>query len=191
MRFPIQDVYKVGDKRMHLGRVESGTLRSGEEVVFLPSGSKAKVKSIEKFMEEPLESASAGESIGVTLDDALFVERGQVACLPDSQPKAAASFEANLFWMNRTPMTADEKLTIRCATQMVPIEGYDIHKRIDSSTLEVIDENASELANNEIAELTINTTEPIVTERFYDVPELGRFVVVRGHDIVAGGIITS
>ncbi|MHC4294249.1 MAG: sulfate adenylyltransferase subunit 1 [Planctomycetota bacterium] len=190
MRLPIQDVYKVGDKRMLLGRVESGTIHKEQSVVFLPSGTESKLKSIEKFMESPLQSASAGESIGLTLEDSLFVERGQVACLGDSRPQVTDKFKANLFWMNRQPMSVDEPLTIRCATQEISIKHCEIRRRIDSSSLEVIGENATELKNNEIGELTIETKSPIVLERFYDVPELGRFVVARGHDIVAGGIIT-
>ena len=190
MRFPIQDVYKVGDKRILVGRVESGTIRKGQDVVFLPSGSQSKVQSIEQFMKPPLESASAGESIGITLEDALFVERGQVACPVNSQPRITDTFRANLFWMSRQPMTADEKLLIKCATQEISIKGCKIHRRIDSSSLEIIEEEATEIRNNEIAEMTITTKAPIVVERFYDFPELGRFVAVRGHDIVAGGIIT-
>ena len=190
MRLPIQDVYKIGDKRILVGRVESGTIRKGQDVVFLPSGSESKVKSIEKFMEAPLESASAGESIGITLEDSLFIERGQTACSPDSDPQITDTFKANLFWMSRQPMTADESLLLKCATQAIAVKSWDIQRRIDSSSLEVIDENARELRNNEIAELTVQTKTPIVLERFCEVPELGRFVVVRGHDIVAGGIIT-
>jgi len=87
-------------------------------------------------------------------------------------------------------MSLDENLLVKCATQEVPTKSCKIQRRIDSSSLEIIQENATELRNNEIAELTIKTKAPIVLERFCDVPELGRFVVVRGHDIVAGGIIT-
>jgi sulfate adenylyltransferase large subunit len=191
MRMPVQDVHKVGDKRMLLGRIESGTLRAGQEVVFLPSGSTSRVRTIEKFMEPPLESASAGESVGVTLDDALFVERGEVACPPDSRARVTDTVQASVFWMSRQPMAAGEALKIKCATQEVPAKVHRIARRIDSSTLEVIDENASELQNNEIAELTVETKSPVAFETFYDVAELGRFVLVRGHDIVAGGIITQ
>jgi sulfate adenylyltransferase subunit 1 (EFTu-like GTPase family) len=98
---------------------------------------------------------------------------------------------ASVFWMSRQPMAAGEALKIKCATQEVPAKVHRIARRIDSSTLEVIDENASELQNNEIAELTVETKSPVAFETFYDVAELGRFVLVRGHDIVAGGIITQ
>ncbi len=190
MRFPIQDVYKVDDKRVLAGRVESGTISNGQDVVFLPSTSRSKITSIEQFLKPPLESASAGESIGITLQDSLFIERGQIAYPADSHPQIGDTFKASLFWMSRQPMSVDEKLMIKCATQEISIKSCKIHRRINSSTLEVIEEDATELGNNEIAELTITTKSPIVVQSFSDFPELGRFVLVRGHDIVAGGIIT-
>ncbi len=191
MRFPIQDVYKVDDKRVLAGRVESGTITNGQDVVFLPSTSRSKITSIEQFLKPPLESASAGESIGITLQDSLFIERGQIAYPADSHPQIGDTFKASLFWMSRQPMSVDEKLLVKCATQEIAIKACKIHRRINSSTLEVIEEDATELKNNEIAELTITTKSPIVVESFSDFPELGRFVLVRGHDIVAGGIITT
>ena len=39
------------------------------------------------------------------------------------------------------------------------------------------------------AEVTLRTRKPIVVESFTDVPELGRLVLVRGRDIVGGGIV--
>ena len=191
MRLPVQLVYKAEDKRMYLGRVESGTLKAGQDVTFLPSDTTTKIKSIEVFQSEPLAEAEAGRSVGVTLVDQIFAERGEVACAPDALPRVADTIKGNVFWMSKVRMQVGEDLKIKCATQEIPAKVTEISRRIDSSTLETIDKNATELKNNEIAELTIKAKRPVVTETFYDVPELGRFVLVRGHDIVAGGIITE
>jgi len=191
LRLPIQDVYKVDEKRMLVGRVESGRIRRGQRISVLPSGGESTVRSIEKFMSPALSEACAGESIGITLEDPLFVERGEVACEVDSQPRVTGRIDANVFWMHPVQMTVGEALTLRLATQEVSATVTEIARRIDSSTLEVIAENADTLENNEIAELTIRTKAPVATETFYEVPELGRFVLMRGHDIVAGGIITG
>ncbi|HUV38126.1 MAG TPA: GTP-binding protein, partial [Planctomycetota bacterium] len=169
MRFPVQDVYKVDDKRMLVGRVESGVLHAGDAVVFLPSNSESRVKTVEKFLSDPLERAEAGESIGITLEDPLFVERGQVACPTDAPATVTDTIRANVFWMSRTRLTPGEKLRIKQATQEVSAEVTEIARRIDSSSLEVIAENSDELQNNEIAELTIRTKTPIAMESFYDV----------------------
>jgi len=191
LRFPVQDVYKVGDKRMLVGRVESGTVRVGQDIVFLPSGGESRVKSIEKFLAPPLEKADAGESIGITIEDPLFVERGQTACPVGSQPRVTSSIGASVFWMSRQRMELGESLKIKCATQEIPAKVTGIARSVDSSSLEVIGENATELRNNEIGEVTIEAREPLAVETFYDVPELGRFVLVRGHNVVACGIVTG
>jgi len=191
MRFPLQDVMKVDDKRMLVGRVESGVIRAGQEVVFLPSGSESTVTGIAQFMKPPLEQAEAGESIGITLADPLFVERGEVACPSGAVARVSDTIAANVFWMSKSRLAPGEKLRIKLATQEVPAEVTHIARRIDSSSLEVIAEDSDEMKNNEIAEVTIRTKAPIALESFYDVPEMGRFVLVRGHDIVAGGIVPT
>ena len=190
LRLPIQDVYEVDGKRVLVGRVESGVLRRGQEVVFLPGGLRGVVRSIERFLAPPPEEARAGESVGIILEEPLSVGRGEVACGPESPPRRSRQVEARLFWMHPEPLRVGEALTFRLATQEVPARVTCIARRIDSSSLEVIAEEAPELADNELAELTITTEAPVVSEAFYEVPELGRFVLVRGHDIVAGGIIT-
>jgi len=190
LRMPIQDVYKVGDKRILAGRVESGVLRRGQRIVFLPVGSETTVRSIEKYLSPTVEEVEAGESVGITLEDPLFIERGQVACEPASPLRVTDTVSANVFWMNPGPMASGEGLVLKLATQEVAAAVTGIARRIDSSSLEVIAEDAEELLNNDIAEVTIRTKTPVATGTFYEVPELGRFVLMRGHDIVAGGIIT-
>jgi len=191
MRFPVQDVYRLGDRRVLVGRVESGTIRTGQEIVFLPAGSESRVKSIEKFLAPGSREATAGESIGITIEDPLFIERGQVACEKASRPTVSDTLRAEVFWMSPARLTLGERLVIRQATQETPADVLEIARRMDSSSLEVIAGSSEELEDSEIAEVTIRTERPIVTECFYDVPELGRFVLVRGHDIVAGGIVPS
>ena len=191
LRLPIQDVYEVEERQILVGRVESGTLRSGQEVLFLPGGSRATVQTVEQYLKPPLASAAAGESVGFTLDPPLPIERGQVACPPETPPRVEDSVRANIFWLSPEPFAVGEKLHLRCATQEVGVFAATIEKRIDSSSLEVLGENAKELGNHEIGELTLRTDAPIATEIFNDVPALGRFVLVRGHDIVAGGVVVA
>jgi sulfate adenylyltransferase large subunit len=191
MRFPVQDVYRLGDRCVLVGRVESGTIRTAQEIVFLPSGRETRVKSIEKFLVPAPGEAAAGESIGITIEDALVIERGEVACEKTSRPTVADTLRAEVFWMSPVRLTLGERLVIRQATQEAPANVVEITRRMDSSSLEVIAQHSEELRASEIAEVTIRTERPIVTEPFYDVPELGRFVLVRGHDIVAGGIVPS
>ncbi len=188
LRFPIQDVYKVRDKRILVGRVEAGRIHADEEILFVPQGTRSRVTSVEMLWQERTE-AEAGESIGVTLADPLFIERGAVACPPDRQPVTTSKIRANVFWMSKRPFTSRETLLLRVATQEVPAEIV-VEKKIDSSTLEEIQDGRDRVVETEVAQMLITTKQPVVVENFNDIQELGRFVLVRDLDVVAGGIIT-
>jgi len=187
---PIQDVYKIGDKRINVGRVESGVIEKGTEVRVLPTGQITNVNSIEKYLEDA-DKAVASECIGITTTDSVFLDRGNVVCLPGAEPALTDRIPANIFWMAKLDFGKDQKLTIRCATQETVCKVESIDKRINSSTLEVIAENADVIKNLEVAEVIIKTKKPVAIKDFNDVQELGRFVLVQNENICAGGIITA
>ena len=190
VRFPVQDVYEVDGQQVAVGRVESGVLRPGDELHFLPTGRSRKVVEIKKFREDNIPEAASGECIGVVFDTN-SLERGEVGCPPDDLARQADSFEASIFWMARAPLHVGEELVIRCATEERNCRVSAIRERVDSSTLEHLEQNASTLLETEVGEVTIATDVPIVVEDFTDVPELGRFVLMKGRDVVAGGIVTG
>jgi sulfate adenylyltransferase subunit 1 (EFTu-like GTPase family) len=187
--FPIQDVYKIADKRINVGRVEAGVIEKGAEIKVLPSGQLTRVNSVETFLKDR-DKAIASESIGMTTTDSVFLDRGNIVCLPGTEPALTDEVPANIFWMSKRDFTADQKVTIRCATQETSCKIQSINKRINSSTLEVIEENASVIKNLEVAEVIIKTKKPVAIKDFNDVQELGRFVLVQDENICAGGIIT-
>jgi bifunctional enzyme CysN/CysC len=189
-RFSVQGIYASGDKQIVGGRVDSGTASAGQSVVSLPANLELEVATLEKFLEEP-RMLEMGESGGFTFLGAETVSRGQVLAAPTSPPGVFTEFPATVFWMSRKPLQGNEKLMLRCTTQEVPCTVGRISKRLNSSTLEVIEENASILENTEVAELVLITEKPVVFEEHAFIPELGRFVLERGHDVVAGGIITE
>lgn len=188
--FPIQDVYKIDDKRINAGRVEAGSIEKGAEIKILPSQQTTTVRSIEKFLETP-EKAVAGECIGIVTEDAVFLDRGNIVCLEDAPPHLVETISANIFWMSKKDFDKDQRLTLRCSTQETTCKITGINKRINSSTLEVIDENSDVIKNLEVAEVTIKPKKPIAIKDFNDVQELGRFVLVRDENICAGGIIVA
>ena len=194
---PIQDVYELEGKRIIVGRVEAGAIREGEEIRVLPEGWTTTVGSIEKFLEEAHE-ARAGESIGLTIRDSLPLARGQVICRPGEEPPLASGFEAHIFWLGEEGARRGEELTLRCATQEVSARIAKIRERIDTSSLEVLERDSEELGSLEVGRVLIRTAAPVVVERFEEVQELGRFVLLRGaganeeaEEISAGGIITG
>lgn len=190
--FPIQDVYEINGKRIAVGRVEAGAIREGEEIRVLPEGWTTIISSIEKFLEEAHE-AHSGESIGLTIRDSLPLERGQVICRPGEEPPLTTRFWANIFWLAEEGIKRGEEITLRCATQEVPARLEEIEERIDTSSLKVLERDSDELRSLEVGRVLVKTGSPIVVERFNDVQELGRFVLVRGAgaEISAGGIITE
>ncbi len=189
MLFPIQDIYKIEDKRINVGRIEAGVIAEGDEIKVLPTGEVTKVASIEKFLEER-DKAIASESIGMTTTDSVFLDRGNVVCVPGKEPVLTDTISASIFWMTKRDFESNMRLTIRCATQETSCKIEKINKRINSSTLEVIGENSDVLKNLEVAEVTIKTKKPVAIKDFNDVQELGRFVLVHDENICAGGIIT-
>ncbi len=187
---PVQDVYKIDDKRINAGRVEAGLIEEGMEVKIIPTGQVTCVKSIEKFLEKPTR-AEAGDCIGFTTADSVFLDRGNIVCLPGKEPQLTDAVGASIFWMTKRNLARGEKLSIRLATQETTCKVETIKKRINSSTLEVIGENADVLENLEVAEVVIKTKKPIAIKDFNDIQELGRFVLIRDENICAGGIITA
>lgn len=187
--FPIQDVYKMSGKRIAVGRVEAGYLEDGMEVKILPDGIKMKIKSIEKFNEKK-NRAIAGESIGIITESPVFLQRGNVLCIEGMEPITTNSFEANLIWLSKDEFDISERIKLRLATQEINGTVKSIKKRIDSSSLEILEENAKKLKNLEIGDIVFEAKTPISITKFNDIQELGRFVLVRGNDVVAGGIIT-
>ncbi len=98
LRLPVQDVYTWNGKRIYAGRVETGTIRRGDEVIFLPSGKITRIRSVEKWQEPDLTAASAGASIGVTTEDELFVERGEIIAHRSHAPVKTGELKTSIFW---------------------------------------------------------------------------------------------
>lgn len=189
LRFVVQDIYNF-DKRIIAGRVESGTLRKGDKIKILPSGEETIVKSIEEYLKNVTE-AQTGKSIGIVTEDKLFIDRGNVIIGTNGDsPIVTNRVKANVFWMDNISFKKGESLWFRCATQEVVCEIEKIDKVINSSTLELIVEDASEIKNREVASVIIKTQKPVVVENFNKTEELGRFVLGRD-DTCAGGIITE
>src|SRR5512139_3277373 len=150
LRLPVQDVYKWDDKRIYAGRVESGEIRKGDEVIFLPSGKITKVKSVEKWQQPDLRAAGAGESIGITTEDELFVERGEVIARRDNAPVRTREVKASIFWLADRPFQAGKSYTLKLATAEVTATAAVIEERLDSSSLQVTERHARELLATEV-----------------------------------------
>ncbi|MDD5557229.1 MAG: GTP-binding protein [bacterium] len=189
LRLPVQDVYEREEGRIVAGRVESGTLAEGDELLLLPAGRAVRVARILEFGRER-RAAEAGESVGIILEGDGGAARGDVLSAAGDRPRVDDVLAANLFWMSPREFRPAERLTFRANTQEAPCRIEAIRRRIDSSTLECIEEDAAVLRETEVGEVRIRTGRRVAFELFSAIPEMGRFVLERDNDIVAGGIIT-
>ena len=190
-RFPVQDVYKFDERRIISGRVESGKVNVGDQLVFSPSNKVGVIKSIEAWsVEKQPKKAEASESVGFTLGEQIFVERGDVASLKSELPIVSTTFDVNVFWMGQRNLEKGRIYTLKLTTQEVPCEVVEFKKVTDASTLETL-KGQEYLAKNDVAEVTLRTSTPVVFDLFGSIPTTGRFVLVDGYDVCGGGIITT
>src|SRR6185436_9028302 len=122
LRLPIQDVYRFDERRILAGRVESGSVKVGDKLMFAPSNKTSTVKSIERWNAPKSDVAHAGESIGLTLTEQIFVERGAVAALETAPPYELTKFKARVFWLGRKPFRKGQRYKLKLATQEVECE---------------------------------------------------------------------
>jgi bifunctional enzyme CysN/CysC len=193
LRFPIQDVYRFDERRVLAGRVEAGSIKVGDKLVFSPTNKTSTVKTIERWNAPEAKSASAGESVGITLTEQIFVARGSVAALETAPPFELSSFKARLFWLGRQPFSKGKTYKLKLATQEVDCSIQSIEKVIDASTLETVSRRENEMfvGRHEVAELTLHTKKPIAFDIHADIVPTGRFVIVDGFDVSGGGIIAA
>src|ERR1700732_3556856 len=110
LRLPVQAIYKFDDRRIVAGRIESGSLGAGDEIVIMPAGKIAKIRSVESWPATPLAGRQgAGRSVGITLDRELFLERGDVIALTAAAPRDTRRLRARIFWLHDKALAKGEQ----------------------------------------------------------------------------------
>jgi small GTP-binding protein len=186
LRFVVQDTYAVDSEKVVVGRIESGTLNKGDNVVFQPSGIRGTIDKI-RVLEGEIQEATQGDSIGIVIDKE--IKRGEVCGLVDSPPFAVREFLGEAVLLERNLKKGD-KLEFRCGTARVSCEIKEIRERINSETGEVVERNPNMINENDAA-VILFATEPLVVEEFSEIPELGRFVLVKDRNIGAGVVLEA
>jgi bifunctional enzyme CysN/CysC len=185
LRLPIQDVYRDGDRRILAGRIESGRLNVGDTIRIAPGGLNARVASIESW-KSVAAGATAGQSVAITLDENLFIERGHVVFHPDRQPVVGRALVGRVLWLHPEPLAVGDRLTLRLATSEYAVTVDAIRHIYDVNDLSRAP--ASEVPRNGVAEIVLRSRAALVFDRFVDLPATGRAVLVRDHQL-AGGIV--
>ncbi|NCO04193.1 MAG: adenylyl-sulfate kinase [Alphaproteobacteria bacterium] len=189
LRFPIQDVYRFEEKRILVGRVETGVLHVGDTLFFSPTNEKAVVTSIESWPQKSDRvTASAGQSIGITLSEPIFVERGHVASHEDTLPVLSNVFQANIFWLSEKPMKVGNTYRARFGTNEVRVSVQSIDTLVDTQDLGK-EENAAQVVKNAVAQITLRSRAIMPIDGYVENTKLGRLVIYEDYDVVGGGLI--
>ncbi len=192
LRFPIQDVYRFDSRRILAGRVESGTLRVGDRLVFAPSERTSTVRSIERWSAAGRTDASEGECVGITLDPQIFVERGAVAARAGSLPHASNRVRGRICWLGEAPLRSGSRYKLRLATTEADCQLEEVESVIDPWTLAAVPSRPGRIVGqHEIADVIIRTRRPIAFDAFGSIAQTGRFVIVDGLDVAGAGIISG
>ncbi len=196
LRFPVQLVVRPGkgsDFRGYAGRVESGVLFRGAEVLAMPSGRRTVVKDIVS-LGRSLAVADAGASVSVVLADDIDLSRGDMLTDPDLAPRAAKAIEARVCWLSSLPLDARAlpaaRFVLKHTTRSVPARLISLNSRIDINTLEERAHPAG-LVMNDIAHVALALAQPIFVDPYRTDRATGSFILVDevSNQTLAAGMI--
>jgi bifunctional enzyme CysN/CysC/sulfate adenylyltransferase subunit 1 len=187
---PVQDVYRFSndndDRRIYAGTVVSGEIAAGDLVTFLPSHKEAHVKNIEVWNAPPKETAATGEASGFTLEEEIYVKRGEVMVKSLEKPpvEIAEKIRANVIWLGVRPFSFNKTYLLKLGSAKVDVRL----EKIENFLGEERDEY-DELRRHECGSVILGFSHPVAVSSFYDNADLGRFVIVDGYDAAGGGIV--
>ncbi len=194
VRFPVQYVVRPRtdahhDYRGYAGQVSGGVLKPGDDVLVLPSGAASTIARLETFDGDVAE-AFPPMSITLHLADDLDVSRGDLICRPGNHPQAARELDAMICWMSEAPVRPGARLAIKQTTRTGRAILDDLRYRLDVNTLHR-DEDARELALNDIGRVTLRLSAPLMVDPYRRNRATGSFILVdeARNDTVAGGMI--
>ncbi len=188
LRLPVQDVYKFDERRIIVGRIESGTLKVGDEVLFSPSNRRVFVASIEAWNSTDIPvTASAGQSVGITLSEQIFIERGHIASHVTDAPLLTNIFRARIFWLGQKPLTAGKRYKLKLSTHEILAEVKEIEQVVDTDNLSRNKHPSVE--RGAVAEVVFRLRGLAGVDAFANNPRMGRFVIIEDYDVCGGGII--
>ncbi|HZX45547.1 MAG TPA: translation elongation factor EF-1 subunit alpha [Candidatus Nanoarchaeia archaeon] len=195
LRLPLQDVYNItGIGVVPVGRVETGIMKVGDKVIFVPAregkGITGEVKTIEMHHEQ-MQQAEPGDNIGFNVRgiEKKDIARGDVLGHVDTPPTVATEFTAQIVVLNHpTVITVGYTPVFHIHTAQVACQVMAILKKLNPATGEVLAENPDFIKNGDVAIIKVRPIQPLVIERNKDIPEMSRFAVRDSGSTVAAGM---
>ncbi|WP_455664112.1 sulfate adenylyltransferase subunit CysN [Phocaeicola sp.] len=184
-RFPVQYVLRPNlNFRGFCGKVASGIIRKGDEVMALPSGKKSHIKSIVTYDGE-LDYAFPPQAVTLTLEDEIDVSRGEMLVHPDNVPLVDRNFEAMLVWMDEEPMDLNKSFFIKQTTNTGRTHIDRIKYKVDVNTMEHLSVENGKLTKaelplqlNQIARVTFTTAKPLFFDPYKRNKACGSFILI-------------
>lgn len=188
LRLIVQDVYRRDGNRFIAGRIETGTLKKGERIVFWPLQTDAVVTAIHNWPHE-LNEAKAGDHVALALDERIFVDRGAVASHSGEGPALGHAMQTTVVWLGADPVFAGEALRLRIGTREVPVTLQRIDEVVDPDTLSP--RPGESVSKGDVAVVTLASREMIAADDDLESTSVGRFVLMHGTNVVAGGRVRA
>lgn len=189
LRLPIQDVYKFDERRIIVGKIESGSLNVNDRIKIFPEGRETRIVEFAYWQDRDRKnSAHAGESVGIIVADEFFNKRGEIITLSNEKPSISNRLRASVFWLGKNSLNIGKKYKLKLATAEVEATVEKIIRTVDASTLENR-ENSNSLRLNDVGEIIFKLKDKIAFDKFSDFQATGRFVLVDNYDVAGGGII--
>jgi sulfate adenylyltransferase large subunit len=196
-RLPVQYVIRTGTQsasrsgtsgaRWYAGRLAAGTLRIGDEVVVLPSGTRSRVAAFEDGRAE----AAAPRSVAIALEDELDAGRGELIAHAAGAPEPTRELTATVCWLGDAPARPGARFLVKHTTRAVPARIESIEHRLDVTSL--AEEPADELELNAIGRVRLRLGSPIVPDPYDRVRATGAFILVdeATNDTVGAGMVSA
>ncbi|QGA54979.1 translation elongation factor EF-1 subunit alpha [Sulfolobus sp. E5-1-F] len=194
LRIPIQDVYSIsGVGTVPVGRVESGVLKVGDKIVFMPAGKVGEVRSIETHHTK-MDKAEPGDNIGFNVRgvEKKDIKRGDVVGHPNNPPTVADEFTARIIvvW-HPTALANGYTPVIHVHTASIACRVSELVSKLDPRTGQEAEKNPQFLKQGDVAIVKFKPIKPLCVEKYNEFPPLGRFAMRDMGKTVGVGIIVD
>ena len=194
-RFPVQYVVRpIGNTEFHdyrgfAGRIGSGIIRKGDEVVVMPSGFTSKVKSIDSDYKS-VDEAFAPQSVTITLEDEIDISRGDMICRKNNTPEQSQDVDMMICWLNAKPLQINGKYAIKHTSRDARCVVKELKYKMNISTLQRDTENQT-LGMNDIGRISIRTTVPLCFDSYRKNRVTGSIILIdeATNETVGAGMI--
>lgn len=193
LRFPVQLVarhngHEANDFRGYMGRIESGTVRKGDKLRVQPTGLSATVKDI-LTLDGSLESASAGKSVTILLDEYVDISRGDMLVAADAPATVLKHVTADVCWLSEEPLDLRRKYWLKHTTRQVAAKVTSLDSLLDINTQHQY--SGDSLPLNGIGRITLTVQQALAADAYDNCRATGSFILIDeiSHQTVAAGMI--